>query len=644
MARPVMLGNGQLLVGINEAGLVHDFYYPYVGLDNLTTARSLQHKIGVWADGAFSWVDDHGWDIHVDFEADALIGRVTLINNKLGLQLDTKDFVDGHTNALVRRISVTNLTPDNRDVRLFMHQVFEISRSGRADTAFYEPSGNYILDYKGRCALLICGKVKDGPSLDQYAVGNYGIEGKAGTFMDAIDGELSGNAVEHGGVDSVVRFSVPLTAHATQEVDYWIIASSSQYEAQLTHAQFIEQGIDKREAATREKWAKWLAQGQPALDRIAPDHLIAVKKSLLVIKSHIDNRGGILASGDSSIFNYGRDYYCYVWPRDGAYAIWPLIRMGYYKEAAKFFEFCRDTMHKNGYLLHKYQPDRAIGSTWHPLVHNHQSELAIQEDETAIVVVMLGEYFDYTQDKEFAESLYTTLVQPAANFMAKFVDEETNLPHASYDLWEEKFLTTTYTVTTVIRALRRASSFAELFGYPDDAMKWSLVADTIEASLPLLFDQETQAYRKGLSLQPDGNLTFDATVDASSLYGILMFTATKLDNHELQQTVHAVETRLVNTAIGGVVRYENDNYMRTAPDALPNPWFVCTMWLAQYYIQQKQPEKAKTLIDWTISHSLSSGVLSEQVHPSTGYAVGVAPLVWSHAELINTILDISGTN
>lgn len=644
MARPVMLSNGQLMVGLNEAGLVHDFYYPYVGLDNLTTARSVHHKIGVWADGEFSWVDEPSWETHVDLEADALIGTVELINNALGITIHTKDFVDAHTNALIRRLKVTNLRDDSRDVRLFMHQVFEISVSGRADTAFYEPTGNYVLDYKGRCALLICGQDQDGQSLDQFAVGNYAIEGKEGTFIDATDGELSGNAVEHGGVDSVIRFSIPLDGGESKVVDYWIIASSSQFESQAIHADFIDQGIDKREAMTRESWTQWFAQGKNGLDKIPNEYKAALKKSLLVIKAHVDNRGGILASGDSSIFNYGRDYYCYVWPRDGAYAIWPLIRLGFAKEATKFFEFCRDTMHKDGYLLHKYQPDRAIGSTWHPLVHNNLSELAIQEDETAIIIIMLGEYYDYIKDTEFAESLYTTLIQPAADFMAKFIDEETNLPHASYDLWEEKFLTTAYTTATVIGALRRASTFAEVFGYPDDAMRWAIAADSIAASLPLLYDPDKQSYRKGLLVQPEGDLEFDNVIDASSMYGMLMFANVPLHNPELENTVKAVEKLLINNSIGGVVRYEADNYMKIAEDAQPNPWFVCTLWLAQYYVQINDIDRARSLLNWSISHSLSSGILSEQVHPQSGYAIGVAPLVWSHAELINTILDINGTN
>jgi GH15 family glucan-1,4-alpha-glucosidase len=189
----------------------------------------------------------------------------------------------------------------------------------------------------------------------------------------------------------------------------------------------------------------------------------------MVIKAHTDKRGGIIASCDSSIYNFGRDYYSYVWPRDGAYAMWPLIRLGYTDEPRRFFSFCRDIIHPDGYLMHKYQPDRAIGSTWHPLLHGKHSELAIQEDETATVVYMLGEYYETSKDEEFVESMYTTFVQPAANFMTDFRDEATKLPHASYDLWEEKFSTSTYTTAITYRALLTAADLAEEFEFPDDA-------------------------------------------------------------------------------------------------------------------------------------------------------------------------------
>src|SRR6185369_16908365 len=101
MGRPVVLSNGQLFVGLDENGLVHDFYYPYVGLDNLTNARNSQHKIGVWASDSFSWVDGESWDIKVDFEEDALISKVTMRNEALKVTIQSSDFVDPEFNAFI---------------------------------------------------------------------------------------------------------------------------------------------------------------------------------------------------------------------------------------------------------------------------------------------------------------------------------------------------------------------------------------------------------------------------------------------------------------------------------------------------------------------------------------------------------------
>lgn len=645
MSRPVMLSNGQMMVGLNEQGLVHDFYYPYVGLENLTNARSVHHKIGVWVDGVFSWVDSGEWDVHVNVDSDALISIISMNNPGIGVHIDISDFVDQESNAFVRRLHVTNTQDKARDVRVFMHQVFQISHSGRADTAMFVPEANYLLDYKGRCALLIYGHTDDKQSFDQYCVGNYGIEGKEGTFKDAEDGELAGNAVEHGGVDSVIRFQLPLDGRETRSIDYWIIAAASQYDCEAIHEQFLEAGMDSREYAQKKYWHEWLGTAANGLHAVDKKYLELAKKSLMVIKAHSDKRGGVLASGDSSIFNYGRDYYCYCWPRDGAYAMWPLIRLGYKEEPRRFFEFCRDTINtRGGYLMHKYQPDRAIGSTWHPLVHDNRKELAIQEDETAIVLVMLGEYYDYSKDKEFILSVYSTLIQPMANFMTDFIDPETNLPHASYDLWEEKFLTNTYTCATVEYGLRRAADFADMFDYPDDSVRWRKIAEQVHQSMKLQYDPDKQSYRKGYLLQNDGSLKFDNTVDISSLYGMVMYARLPLDDPTIISTAQAVEHYLTNPEPkGGIIRYENDWYMRKGENRSPNPWFVCTLWLAQYYVQAKQTDKAKALVEWTLGLTLSSGLLSEQIEPANGGPVGVAPLVWSHAEYINTVLDLAGS-
>jgi len=362
---------------------------------------------------------------------------------------------------------------------------------------------------------------------------------------------------------------------------------------------------------------------------------------LMVIKAHTDRRGGIIASCDSSIYNYGRDYYSYVWPRDGAYAMWPLIRMGFMEEPRRFFSFCRDIVHPDGYLMHKYQPDRAIGSTWHPLLHGKRSDLAIQEDETAIVIYMLGEYYEVSKDDEFVENMYTTFIQPAANFMTEFRDAATKLPHASYDLWEEKFSTSTYTTAITYRALLSAADLAEAFEFPDDAVKWRDAAAEIAANCHVLYDETRGTLRKGYLLQEDGSLQFDNVLDVSSAYAALMFATEAFGSTAIRSTFKVIESDLLNKSpSGGCPRYEYDNYFATSGQYLGNPWFVTTLWVAQYYLQLARNPDAEKLVNWTLERALPSGALSEQIDPVASKPLSVTPLVWSHAELINTLLDL----
>lgn len=641
MARSVILGNGRLTVGLDEKGLVHDFYYPYVGLDNLTTARSLHHRIGVWVNGNFSWTDDDHWRASVDFSSEALIATTTIRSDEMGVEIISQDFVDYQNDCFCRMLRVKNISDKDCEIRLFMHQIFEISRAGRADTALYVPDDNFILDYKGRCCLLVSGLKGTGESFDQFAVGNYGIEGKQGTFMDAEDGELSGHAVEHGGVDSVIRFQMSLNPDQEETIDYWVAAGDSQYTCETIHS-IMREGLEKRLHLNQMHWKSWLSRANQRLSTASPEQQTLAKKSLLVIKAHTDARGGVIASCDSSIYNYGRDYYSYVWPRDAAFAMWPLIRLGYTEEPKAFFDFCADILSPEGCLMHKYQPDRAIGSTWHPLVHDHRRELAIQEDETAIVLIMLGEYLEYSKDTEFVKQMYARFVVPAANFMSGFIDDATGLPHASYDLWEEKFLTSTYSTATVYRALVVASELAEVYGNHSSRDMWASSASSLLEKYAIFINPDRAGFRKGFHLDQDASLVFDNTLDLSSFYGVMTFgyyPDGAKDVHLAAKEIN--DTMLDKTNSGGSPRYENDSYFRVAEGDKGNPWIITSLWLAQYYVRIGNYDEARRLIAWTEQHTLGSGVLPEQINPESGSPLSVTPLVWSHAEYINTVLDLS---
>lgn len=640
MGRPVILSNGHILVGLNERGSVHDFYYPYVGLDNLTSARVLNHKIGIWTDGKFSWMDNEPWQFEIDFENEALISNITATNEELRVQLHFTDFVDARYPAFIRRIDVRNLADEDREIRLFMHQAFQISRAGRSDTALYIPDGPYLLDYKGWASLLIYAQDQHGNHFDQFSIGNYGIEGKEGTFKDAEDGELAGGLVEHGGVDSVLRIKLEIAAGSSKSCDYWIVASDSQDDAEKIHKTLLEKGTPSRLDSTRQSFAEWLDNARPTLSSLEGKYKAAFTKSLLVVKSHIDNHGGIIASCDSSIYNYGRDYYSYVWPRDGAYALMPLIELGYREEPRKFFQFCIDTMDEEGYMKHKYQPDRAIGSTWHPQLHLNRPELPIQEDETAIVIYAIGRYLEVSNDDDFVRNVYATFIKPCTDFMARFIDEKTNLPHASYDLWEQRFATFTYTVFVTMAAFDKAIKIAQRFNKPEDAQRWHDARQRIADGLKLLENPDTAAYRKSILLKPDGQLECDNTTDAATFWGA--FTYAKGPKDGLDNSVRLVEDVLLKSSpIGGVPRYEHDDYFLADQTKLGNPWMITTLWLAQYYMANDRMDEARAQIDWVLARATGSGMLAEQADPNTGLGAGVSPLVWSHSTLAETLLLLS---
>jgi glucoamylase len=518
-----------------------------------------------------------------------------------------------------------------------MHQVFQISHRGRADTVLYVPEENYLYDYKGHSALLIGAKDSRGRPFDQFSVGNFGIEGKEGTYKDAEDGQLDGNLVEHGSVDSVIRSSLDIEAGSSEYVDYWVVASFSQYDAEAIHKIFFQQGLHSRLDHTRNYWRDWLNIGKPQIDLVSDEYRGLAKKSLLVIKAHIDIHGGIIASGDSSIYNYGRDYYSYVWPRDGALTMLTLMKFGFQNEAKRFLEFCIDTINPEGYMMHKYQPDRSIGSTWHPLMHRHRPELAIQEDETALVVCAAGYYFKEFDDPEFLVRLYDNLIKPAANFMTDFIDEKTNLPHASYDLWEEKFGTHTFTVVVTIQALKIAADLADKLNHGDSAATWRQAAERVTSTFGQLYDSDISCYRKAQFLNPEGELEYDNTIDASTIFGLMEFGGGS--DEKFENSVQTVIKKLADQSpSGGVIRYEHDSYFLNRKEYSGNPWIICTLWLARYFVRNNNKQRAQQLINWATSTALPSGILAEQVDPADKTQVGVSPLVWSHAELADTLL------
>lgn len=643
MARPIVLSNGELHVGLNKYGTVHDFYYPYVGYENHAAGAGLRHKVGVYVDGAIHWTDDGSWTFEFTYPHSALIGHTIARNDALGLIVEFDDTVDSDMSAFIRNIHIINQRDTQRDIKLFMHQAFAIG-DGRSntDTAQYLPDSDAILHYRGRRAFIISGATEGG-TFDQHSIGLFGIDGHEGSYRDAEDGELGGNNVEHGRVDSVLRFSITIAPHSSTRVHYWIAAGMSNREALYIHRQLQDQGVNARIHKTAQWWHEWL---QPAIDasgKLPKEHQKHFVESVMIIKSQMDKRGAIIASTDSTLLNYSKDGYAYSWPRDGANVIWPMIRLGYYQEAYRFFEFCQRGLHPGGYLMHKYRADGALGSSWHPYVHGDVIAPPIQEDETALVVFVFVQFYQLSKDSALIKDFYRSMITPMADFMAEYIDETTGLPKPSYDLWEERFLINTHTVSVTYGALLAASDLATVAGDEKSAVKWRNAAEDIQAAAhKYLYNRERQVFYRGVIVK-DGRVEYDATIDSAGIFSAFMFGLFDADSSQMKSSIQTtLDTFKSTTERPGIPRYEDDAYRRSQPGIDGNWWYITTLWIAQYRIETGDTKAAEKIIQWIDAHMSSTGMMGEQINPVTDEAIAPAPLTWSHAEYISTLLDLMG--
>ncbi len=640
MARAVTLGNGNILVGLDQYGQVRDFYYPYVGQTNHVSGASgtFVHKIGVWIDGTLSWLDDGHWDIHFSNDTDSVIGHMTAENTELGVVITTRDAVHNEQNVFLREFLVCNKSKETRTIKIFFGQQFRIAESRRGDTALYDPRVGAVIHYKGSDTFLVnalCGAEQ----FTDFNIGLFGIEGKEGTWHDAYDGILEKNPIEHGSVDSVIGFTREFGADDTKLFSYWIVAASSIPAAHALDELVLVETVNRLIDSTDAYWKAWLTKDNRDLSLVPPVVASLYRRSLATIRVHTDNRGGIIASSDTDMLHHGRDTYSYVWPRDGAMIALAFDTVGYTDVAERFFSFVAKCQEPAGYLMHKYLTDGSLGSSWHPWLQHGQAFLPIQEDETASVLFVLWEHYDKSHDLEYIESLYNPFIEPAAQFLAEYIEPTTGLPQASFDLWEEKYGTATYTAASVYGGLKAASRFATLLGKENDARTYEAITQRLQQAIgEHLYDKQLKMFVKLVHHTDDG-LVYDKTLDVSSIYGIMLFGVFEITDERVQESFRTVERELaVNAKSSGFVRYAGDTYYTMQDAGSPNPWVITTLWVARYYIESATKkadlDKALPLLEWTASHTGPGGLLAEQMHPHTREHKSASPLIWSHAEFV----------
>lgn len=362
------------------------------------------------------------------------------------------------------------------------------------------------------------------------------------------------------------------------------------------------------------------------------------KRSLLLFRLMSDaNTGGLLASPeiDEGFTQCGR--YAYCWCRDGAFITRALDEAGLVKDSAKFFDWASRVQDTEGFWHQRYHMNGSLAPSW-----------GIQIDETGSMLFGMLCHFYTTKDLFFLEKMWPSIVKAAA-FLESFIDEETGLPRPTFDIWEERMGEHTYSTAAVIAGLNSAAEMGRQLNVPDETtQRWERTARNMKKAMEQeLIDHENRIFLRSIrtKLNPWGKEPGDETVwirvnpkgfsrevtlkdsrmDISLLGPVIPFKVFAHDDPIVRKTAAQIEQILTCIDTGGIYRYDEDNY------AGGNPWIIATLWMALYFIETGELEKAASCVKWCIGSCNHLELLPEQVSRQDGKPCWVVPLTWSHA-------------
>ncbi len=576
-------------MGFDANYSLRDIYFPRVGDANHTMGNLC--RTGFFVDGRFAWLSDGAWVRKLGYAQDSLVSDVTLTHPGLGITVRFEDYIDLARNWFIRNVGVTS-TAGFKSGAAFFHYDWYIEGSDIGNTVLYDPRHRGVIAYKADRYFLIGGQSGAEHGISSWANGKKG-NGAAGTWVDAEDGVLGRNPIEQGAVDCTVAFDLgSAAAGEPRSLTHWLCMGMRLSEVtSFGQDLIVSRGPDTYRDRTITYWQVWSEKDHRHIDeQLGVEASRLYRRSVLTARAHVDNHGAVIASSDFDITKFARDTYAYHWPRDGALVANALDRSGHEDVTRQFFLFSQQSLVEEGFFLHKYTPYGLPGSSWLPWVDSHGVR-------------------------------------------------------TSWDLWEERWGVHAFTVGAVWAGLDAARNFADLFGdvkayvrYRDAAEKMREAADTS------LYSAELGRFPRRITVEDDETVTVDTVLD-SAIYGLWRFGMYPPGDARIVDTTKTIAEQLSNKAnCGGIARYTDDYYFKVEPDTslVPgNPWFMCTMWLAQWYIATAKAAAdlapAKKMIDWAVAHQLPGGLLSEQLDPHTGAPLSVSPLTWSHAEFIVSV-------
>lgn len=614
-----IIGNQNILASFTKQGEMLRLLYPTRDYKQMIDFFRVGLKIN---DSRLVYLHEDINNIYMQqYEEDTNILNTEVLNTYFNLKIVQTDYASIKENVLIRKYKFTNENTINLDLNFLVHSSLTSSPENRVSGMCRNDA---LIQYNHEYMLCTFSKEK----LLSSQINNSKANIEDGKIWDKDYVGMSANS-------SISYDLGTLKPNETREFELYIFIEDSKIGLDN-----LEKTIDRirkidfrtEYEAVKKYWKKYVKDHNGLeLDLAETPKNRKIKqiytRTILLYSLLVNHEtGGISAAVevDENLKQCGGYQYC--WPRDAVFTTTAMDILKMKKEVEKFYKsFCKNTQSRNGMWEQRFFTDGRLAPCW-----------GYQIDETASVIVGVYNHYKVIEDKKFLKD-NLKMCEKAINFLKKYVEDvfqETNKCGISYDLWEEYEGVNLYAVSSIFASFNAMIKIYEELKeeFTKNRVKQENVnkeKETLrnlsvtlrEYILKNFYDESKKSLVRNLE---------DKTLDISILGTVIPFELFSPKDKKILNTVERINMTL-RTYTGGYKRFETDTYREG------KPWIIATLWIAEYYLEIGEKQKAKECFDFVIKTSTEHGFLAEQINNSTMQPDWVIGLGWSHAMFIETL-------
>jgi oligosaccharide amylase len=629
-----IIGNSNILGCINDRGEIVRLFWP-----NIDYPQHIEQiNTGVFFCGhknSTMWLNEDCFNHSQRYIENTNILETVFENTDKGIQIRQIDYVLTDKDILLRQYEIKNTGASEIDLGVVTYSS-GVSTTPDLSSTLFDFKNDALIHYKHNYYLSVSYDVE----VFQFQLGNNAFDSAKYTELKGYDsiGMMNDGAISIKlgllKTDETKAFTAHICVSNSLKGVKELLRTIKKSDLSIEFFKTKEYWIDYINMATR------IRTGNKSVDDL-------YKRSLLVFKLMADEKsGGLLASPeiDEGFTKCGR--YAYCWGRDAAFITAALDKCGLSGTVDKFYSWASEVQDEDGSWQQRYHMDGNLAPSW-----------GLQIDETGTIIWGILQHYKVTEDKSFLRGMWPS-VKKGVEFLISFIDEDTGLPSPSYDLWEERVGEHAYSSAAVCAGIRASVLIADLLDEPVEIIKhwdstWKSIMDSM---IKNLWKDEKGCFLRSIrtKMNPWGGEYSDKTtiikvnsknyyrdvtledgmVDVSLLGICIPFEVLKTEDFRIVKTAEKIEQVLTVAGVGGIKRYENDNYIGG------NPWVLTTLWVSLYHIKRKNFAKAKEYFEWAVKARTHLDLLPEQVNKYSGAPEWVIPLTWSHAMFVLVLFEL----